>query len=121
MGAGAFAGAGEEPESDVLAPDESVPLFEDESVLLLGSGEVTAAGAGDVVEVTDVVAGAEVPLLLLQPARSTINPLATTTQPLWNLMLATTPQPHPRCATVMLFGSLPGRQVRYRWCRVCPL
>lgn len=119
MGAGAFAGTGEEPESDVPAPDEPVPLVEDESVPLLGSGEVTAAGAGEVVGAADVVAGAEVPLL--QPARSTIKPLATITQPLWNLMLATTPQPHPRYATVMLFGSLRGRQVRYRWCGVCSL
>jgi len=80
-----------------------VPLFDDESVPLLGSGEVTAAGAGEVVGVADVD-GAEVPLPLLHPARSTIKPLATIMQPLWNLMVATTAQRVPRCATVMLLG-----------------
>ena len=102
-GAGAFTGLGAEPESDVPAPDESVPLFEVESVLLLGSGEVTAAGAGEVVGVVVVVAGVEV--LLLQPARSTIKPLAAIKQGLWNLMVATTAQRVRRCARVVLLGS----------------
>jgi len=97
-GAGTLTGLGEEPESDVPAPDESVPLFEVESVLLLGSGEVTAAGAAVVVAVVDVVAGAEV--LLLQPASRTIKLLATIMQPLWNLMVTTTAQRIPRCAAV---------------------
>ncbi|HSZ30887.1 MAG TPA: hypothetical protein VK784_14170, partial [Pseudonocardiaceae bacterium] len=104
-----------EPESDVPAPDESVPLFEDESVPLFGSDEVDTAGAAEV-GAGVVVAGTEVPLL--QPARRTIKPLATIRQPLWNLMLATTPQRVQRCATVMLFRSLRGQQVRYLWCCV---
>ena len=97
-GAGAFAGLGEEPESDVLAPDESIPLFEVESVLLLGSGVVTAAGAGEVVGAVVVVAGAEV--LLLQPAKSTIKPLVMIMQPLRNLMVAPTARRVSRCAAV---------------------
>ena len=115
MGDGAFAGLGEEPESDVLVPDEYVLLFDDESVPPLPSGEVAAAGAGGV-GITDVTAGAEVPFPLVQPASSTIKPLTMIKLPLGSLMLATTPQRASRCATVMLLQCLHGRQVRYRCC-----
>ena len=42
--------------------------------------------------------GAEAPLPLVHPARSTIKPLATIKQPLWNPMLAPTRQRVSRCA-----------------------
>jgi hypothetical protein len=102
------AGAGEAPESAVSAPDASVLRVDDELDPLLRSGEVAAAGAGAVAAAADVVAGAEAPLPLVQPASSTTKPLATIKQPVWNLMLAPTRQRVSRCATVMLLGSVDG-------------
>lgn len=98
MGEGGFAEAGEELESDVVAPDESVPLFDDESVPVLGPGEIAAA------DPVDVLAGAAAPWPL-QPASSTIKPPATIKPPLWSPMWATTRQRVSRCATVMLLRS----------------
>lgn len=106
IGAGAFAGAGEEPALGVPAPGGSIALLDDESVLRLVSCEITAEGAEDFAGAANGVPRTEVLLPLLQPASSTITPLTTITQPWWNPMLAPTRQPVSRCATVMLLRSL---------------